>query len=148
MKPLDKLALAQIERRLESLRKVSQLTSIKPGWINFMRTAFGLSLAKLAKKAKVSAATMQHTERRESEGRVTLETMHKIANAMDCKFIYAFVPENKIDKILWDQARKKAALLIKEANVHMVLEDQQVSEGFKIRVEQLADSLLKKGDIW
>jgi predicted DNA-binding mobile mystery protein A len=121
---------------------------VKPSWITYMRKVMGMTLANLAKATKVATPTIKKIEQREAEGRVTLETMRKIANAMNCHFIYAFVPEKEVYVLLKERAHEKAAKLIRNADIHMTLEDQRVTEDFESRVEQLADVLLKKGDIW
>ncbi|MBI2602131.1 MAG: hypothetical protein HYW48_03665 [Deltaproteobacteria bacterium] len=105
-------------------------------------------MALLAKRAKVITQVLHKIEKREAEGKVTLETMRKIAWAMDCEFIYALVPRKEIKFLLKEKALEKATRLIEEADIHMTLEDQKVTEDFKTRIERLAETLLKKGDVW
>ncbi len=148
MKPLEKLALKQIDRRLNRLRSVMEATQVSPGWISFMRKAMCMTLDTLAKQTKLSKPNVQKMEKREREGKVTLETLEKIARAMDCELIYAFVPKQEVHKTLMDKARKKATKLIQKTDAHMVLEGQQVKQKFEDRVEHLASALFEKGDIW
>ena len=146
--PMNNLRLSQIERRLKSIRASVNDTRVKPGWIHFMRQGLGMTLGNLAKRARLSISTIAQAERREAEGKVTLNTLKQIAHAMECEFIYAFVPKAEIQVLLKEKAIEKAKKILSTANTHMQLEDQQVEQSFAERVERLADQLLKRGDIW
>lgn len=145
---MDDLALDQIEKRLKKLRKVLSEAQVSPGWIYYMRHALGLTLEKLGLRAKLSKASIQQLEKRESQGRITLATLKKLAHAMDCEFMYAFVPNSELKSFLFEKAYKKAEKIIKNADVHMTLEDQKVSEGIELRIKRLAQELMARGDIW
>lgn len=93
MKPLDQLALDQVERRLKPLRQHMGNTRLRTGWVHYMRTALGMSLKNLAQRAGISVPTAAQSEKRENQGKVTLETLRKMAAAMDCELVYAFVPK-------------------------------------------------------
>ena len=148
MKPLQKLALEQVERRLNKVSSISEEMKVKPGWINYIRKAMCITLETLARESKLHLSTIQKIEKRESSGKVTLDTMRKTASAMECEFVYAFVPKKPISVIMKEKAYKKALRIIQEADVHMTLEGQRVSEDLKKRAEQLAHTLLEKGNIW
>jgi predicted DNA-binding mobile mystery protein A len=145
---MDELALNQIEKRLKKLRKVLNEAHVSPGWIYYMRHALSLTLEKLGKRAKLSKSTIQQVEKREAQGRITLATLQKLAHAMDCEFIYAFVPNNELKTFLFEKAYKKAEKIIKNADVHMTLEDQKVTEEIELRIKRLAQELMTRGDIW
>jgi len=148
VKKLEKLAVKQIERRLEKLRPMAKDANIRTGWIRYIRQAMFMTLQTLAKEAGSSKATVQQIEKRETVGKVTIETMRKIANAMDCDFVYAIVPKAPLSEHLKRKATIKATRIIREADVHMTLEDQRVSQDIKDRIERVAEELLSKGDIW
>ena len=148
MKPLDKLAMSQAERRFEKLRSIVDVTKIKPGWISYMRQVMCMTLTNLAEAVSLTPATVQQMEKREEEGKVTVETLEKLARAMECEFVYAFVPCKEIKETLHEKAISKASRIVKRADTHMELEDQKVEEDFNIRVQRLAEDLIKKGDIW
>jgi len=145
---MDNLALNQIEKRLKKLRRVIDEAQVSPGWIYYMRHALNLTLEKLAKRANLSKATVQQIEKREAQGRITLGTLKKLAYAMDCEFIYAFVPKSELKAFLFEKAYKKAECIIKNADIHMTLEDQKVLEGIEQRIKRLAHDLMTRGDIW
>lgn len=144
----NKLAMKQIERRLKNLREFAKDASIRTGWIHYMRQALGLTLKNLAIASKLTQASVQQIEKREIAGKVTIETMRKIANAMDCEFVYAIVPKQELNAYLKEKAIIKATRIVQEADVHMTLEDQKVSQNIRERIERIAEDLLTKGDIW
>lgn len=148
MKPPAKLAMKQIERRIAALRSTAKETNLHSGWISYIREAICMTQNILAKQIGLNQATVQQMEKREATGKVTIETMRKIAAAMECEFIYAIIPKQDLSEFLQKKAIAKATNLVNEADVHMTLEDQKVSEKIKDRIERVAQDLLEKGDIW
>ncbi len=148
MKTFDNLALSQVERRLKSLRLSFSSARVRPGWIHYMRRALGITLQKLAERAGVSKASVAQAERGEAKSKVTIETLKKMAAAMECEFVYAFVPKKPVKILIRNKALEKAKRILLKADMHMTLEDQRVVENLKMRIERLADTLIKKGDIW
>lgn len=148
MKPIDRLAKDQINRRLKSLKTHYQDTKVQPGWVKYMRCAFGMTLKQLARRTGLSTSTIAHIERSEAAGTASLNTLKKIAAAMECEFVYAFVLKDDLDAVLKKAARKKARQILAIADTHMTLEDQQVKQNLDERLERLADQLIQKGDVW
>jgi predicted DNA-binding mobile mystery protein A len=148
MKPLDNLALAQIERRLKVIRTAFREAKVRPGWIKYMRQAIGMTQQNLAERVKVSKATVAQAESGEAKGKVTVDTLKKMAEGMECEFVYAFVPKGTISAIQKEEALKKAKRLLLKADTHMTLEDQRVERDLNNRIEDLANTLIKKGDVW
>lgn len=145
---MDELAITQIDRRLEKLRKVLAESRVTPGWIYYIRQALNLTLENLSKITGLSKASIQQMEKREVHGRITIATLRKLAHSMECEFMYAFVPQKNIKSIISDKAYSKAEKLIKNADVHMTLEDQKVREKMELRIARLAKELITRGDIW
>ncbi len=148
MKPPAKLAMKQIEKRLRNLSSFAKDAQVRTGWIAYMRQAMCMTLSTLGKAAGLAPATVQQIEKREAGGKVTIETMRKIATAMDCEFVYALIPRQDLHALLKQKAVAKATRIVREADVHMTLEDQKVSEDIRERIERVAEDLVAKGDIW
>ncbi|HLD99446.1 MAG TPA: mobile mystery protein A [Bdellovibrionota bacterium] len=148
MKQQDSLALAQVNRRLRSLRKVIPDTKVRPGWIRYIRGSLNMTLKQLAKRTGLSLSSIAQAERNEAAGTASIATLKKMANAMECEFVYAFVPKIDIDELMKQAARAKAKRTLASADVHMTLEDQRVEQSMEERVELLASKLLEKGDVW
>ena len=107
-----------------------------------------MTLKQLAGRTGLSLPSIAQAERNEAAGRTSIATLKKMANAMECEFIYAFVPKTDIDELMKQAARAKAKRTLESADVHMTLEDQRVEQSFQERVELLAMKLMEKGDIW
>jgi predicted DNA-binding mobile mystery protein A len=146
---IDKLRLAQVERRVKPLREMAPKTQVLKGWIHYIRTSFGMSQQKLAElSGSGGKSCVNDAEKRELQGKIQIQTIQKYANAMDCEFIYAIVPRKNIEEILKERAYKKAKGLIEAGNIHMKLEEQEVVTNLDEQIHILADDLLKSGDVW
>lgn len=144
----DLIAFSQFERRIKPIRKNLDNLNIKGGWIHYVRSILGIKLTTLAKLTKTTSSAVQQAEKREAQGKVTLETLNKMANAMDCEFVYAFVPKKEIRELVEDRAVKKARMILLNADMHMELEDQKVKQKFEDRVRRLAVQLMELGEVW
>ncbi len=142
------MAFTQFERRIKPLRKHIDSFQIRNGWINYVRSVLGIKLSTLARLAKTTASTVQQAEKREAQNKVTLETLRRMAHAMDCEFVYAFIPKKEVKELVNDRAYTKAKRILARADTHMILEDQKVKQDFDERVQRLANKLIETGDVW
>ena len=94
------------------------------GWIRTMRKALGMSGAQLARRMGVTRARISYAEQAELSGGMTLNSMQAAAEAMGCRFVYAFVPVDSIEAMIAAQARRKAEAIVGVASRHMALENQ------------------------
>ncbi|CDN50964.1 mobile mystery protein A [Neorhizobium galegae] len=121
------------------------------GWIRTVRRALGMSGAQLARKMGVTRSRIAQAEKAELDGGVTLKSMEAIAEAMGCRFVYAFVPPQTIENVIIAQARKKAQAIVGRAAKHMALEDQTVSHSLtQQEVARLMNELMYQmpSDLW
>jgi len=117
----------------------------REGWLATVRKALGMSVLQLAQRRGVTRNQIAKLERTEPQGSVTLGTMQKMAEAMDCRFVYAIVPSDDIETLIDKQACKKALKLVSNAGQHMALEAQSLSnEQMGFEVERLAQELKEK----
>jgi predicted DNA-binding mobile mystery protein A len=63
------------------------------GWIRSVRAQKDIQGKELARRMLVSPARVSVLEKDELRGAVTLKMMQKVADALDCRFVYAFVPK-------------------------------------------------------
>lgn len=124
--------------------RIQGIHSPKEGWIRTVRKALMMTGTQLASRMNSTRARISHLENVEHDGAITLKTMHKIADAMQCRFVYAIVPNESIDDIIVERAKRKAMALIQKTNEHMALEDQSLSEDqLAYEVERLTEELIK-----
>lgn len=121
------------------------------GWIRTARKALGISAAQLGRRIGKTRALVSNTEKAELDGAVTLRTMRSMAEAANCRFIYAFVPEESAEALIRRRAREKAERRVMEAGIHMALEQQTLSQSqIKSEIERLTEEILREqpGDLW
>jgi len=121
MNTFDSLKIVQLDKKLSVF---SNFEVPKSGWINIIRKTLGMTYAQLAKRAKSSPQVIKKFEQNEIEGKITLNTLKKIASAMNCKFVYAFVPDTSIQKTIDYRIEKVSDAIIKRVSNTMSLESQ------------------------
>ena len=121
------LARKQLERRLGPLRAM-ELSAPPKGWIKAIRESLGMSARQLAARMGVGASRIPVIEKAEITGATTLKTLRQAAAAMNCAFVYAFVPIEPLDDILRDRAVQKTREDILRLDHTMRLENQALLE--------------------
>jgi predicted DNA-binding mobile mystery protein A len=142
----DLNALRSLDKKLSSLREDAQFSRPHRGWIKAIREALGITTAQLSRRMGVSQPRIIELEHAEIADKVTLGTLRRAAEAMNCTLVYAIVPvEASLEETLLDRARKIATKILGDVNHTMVLENQNVSqEEIKNEIEDLAHSLILK----
>ena len=123
----------------------------KEGWLRTVRTALGMSGTQLAKKLGVTKARVSKAEQDEPHGSVTLKTIQTMAQAMDCKVVYAIVPKQNVEDVIKERAIGKARSQVQAASTHMALEAQSLSkEQLEFEIERIAAQIMDKmpSDFW
>jgi transcriptional regulator with XRE-family HTH domain len=75
------------------------------GWIKGAREALLLSPESLAQKIGKTRAAIVDLEKREACGTLSIESLVKIAEAMDCELVYAIRPKSRklFSEIIWER---------------------------------------------
>ena len=107
-----------------------------------------MSLVQLAARVGVTQSTLSSSIKMEKEGRITLNKLREIAEAMDCDLVYEFVPRKKIEDLIYDEAMKKTKKLMSETETHMALEDQQVRLNKEERLKELVQDRIYSKHLW
>ena len=124
----------------------------RDGWIRTIRNSLGMKLKDLSRRCSVNDSTVSRLEGREVDGSITLNSLKKLADAMDCELVYGLVPrEGSYSKLLKRQARKYVDQNFDVVNHSMMLEMQQLSQQDREKLAELrAEELAKSVDsaIW
>ncbi len=136
---------SQYKERVNQASLQFQDVEIPPeGWLCTVRNALGMSAAALARRIGKTRALVSNTEKAELKGAVTIKTMQSMAAAMNCRFIYAVVPNESIEAILKIRAYEKARSLVEAGTIQMAMEEQTLSEKqIEFEVNRLAMDMLK-----
>ena len=96
------------------------------GWIRTVRYVLGMSGRQLAERLGVSKNSVSAMEKREREGTVTIRTMMRVAEAMDCTFFYGFLPNGSFEDIVRRRAEAVARGRMERIDGMMKLEGQEL----------------------
>ncbi len=144
---------AQARRRLDLLfRELRQLEGApRPhrGWIRAIRDALGMSARELAARMDVIQQNISELERRELRGTITLDTLRRAADALDCDLVYALMPRTTLDEAVRTQARRKATTLLGSVAHHSRLEGQSITDADEnAQLGELMDRLIDRRGLW
>ena len=137
-----KLAREQLDSTLKIFQPLKSLVPPRKGWIRAIRDALGMTGEQLAKRLKVNKQRIARIEQDERFGRVTLKTLRRVAEAMDCIVVYGFVPRDSLEQTVRNQAKRGAQKRMSRSNQMMRLEQQELGEKEK---EKVLENLI--GDI-
>jgi predicted DNA-binding mobile mystery protein A len=127
--PAETLARKQLERRLAPLRKAPDFARPARGWVKAIREALGMTATQLGARIGVSQSRIARIERDEAEDAVTLATLRRVAEGLDCTLVYALVPNQPLDEMLKARARAAADVQLKRTHHSMRLENQALDKG-------------------
>ena len=127
MRPKDRaIARKSLDQRLNLLRDSTVFARPPRGWVKAIREALGMTAAQLGARVGVSRPRIYEIEKSEISGSLSLDSLQRVANAMDCQLVYALVPRKPLDKLAQDKALKLATERLRNTAHSMTLEDQSV----------------------
>jgi predicted DNA-binding mobile mystery protein A len=145
MKPdFSDLKLRQLDATLKRWRDARLPSRPPSGWIRAIREGLGMTSLYLAKRLGVNLSTITRLELSESEDRISLSTLRRAAEALDCELVYALVPRQSLKETLESRANEIARQHMTAISHSMSLEAQATSpEMVETQQRELAESLLK-----
>lgn len=150
-KVFKQIAREQYIQLIDSAVNILKIRQPKEGWIKTVRMALGMSGAQLGTRLGNNRTITSYLERSELDGRITLHKMQDVAEALNCKFVYAIVPNTSIENIIDKQATKKAEEITSTVSTHMMLEDQALDkETLQKETDRLKAQIINemKRDFW
>jgi predicted DNA-binding mobile mystery protein A len=144
------LQAEQLDSKLNWLR-AHRHELVQGFWIRSIREALSMSTYQLAKRIGVAQPTLAEWESREKDGTISMESLRKIADALECDLVYALVPRKKLRKLMEEQALQLATQIVDDVAHSMKLESQGTTEARRHRaIKEQARLLLEQspGRIW
>ncbi len=126
--------------------KIIKLPHPGIGWIRTIRTALRMSQAELATILQMNQKSLHQLEISEANMKIRLESLEKVANALDCELIYALVPRHALQDRYRDRAHAIATAQLANIANTMELENQGVTISKKM-VDDLTDDLIKNDKV-
>ena len=139
------LRLAQMDAVLQVAASQSLPQRPPAGWLRAIREALGLPTAALAARLGITASGVRKLEQAEATDAITLGTLRRVAEALDCELQYALVPRRPLREMRWQQALHLAQQWQQRASRTMALEAQLVatpSAAANERLEAMAQEIL------
>ena len=128
MKNKKKLVREQLDATLKAFHPLIDLSPPPKGWIRAIRDALGMNGRQFADRLNVTRQRSDQIENEECTGSITLKTMRRIADGLDCVFVYALVPRTSLADTVRKQAKRVACKRLAQASQTMALEDQGLSK--------------------
>ena len=140
-----KILRRSYQKKFDVLKK-AVIERPKQGWLKTIREFLGMTTTQLAKKIDVSQPRVINMEKNEQN--IKISTMERIADALNCDFVYALVPRENIDDIIYNQAKKKALKIMNKVNKNMGLENQlaESEDTLEDLIKELSDNNIAR--IW
>lgn len=138
------LARKTLDRKLDLFPPVDALRAPPRGWVRAIREALGMTAVQFARRLKVSQPRITKLEKAELDGTLSIASLKKAADALNCDLVYALVPRRPLDQLVNDRAKAKAAALVSRVNHTMTLENQAVAnESLAATRDALAAELIR-----
>ena len=120
-------ARRSLDRVLTPYHKLPRRRPLK-GWIRAIRDALGMTAEQLGERLGITQPSVQRLEQSEAEDTIQLNTLRRVAEALDCEVVYALVPRENLQKVYDRAAREVARLELGAISHSMALEDQAVED--------------------
>ena len=128
MKISKRLIREQLEETLDKLKVLRRFNPPPFGWIKAIRSGLNMSGRQLANRIGVSKQSVSRMEQDEVTGSITIKTMRKVAEGLDCVFVYGFVPRTSLEETVRNKSEQVARERMKRIDRTMSLEEQQIKE--------------------
>ena len=145
------LSRQQVEEKLTPWKSLVNRTVPPCGWIRAIRSSLGMRGVDFAHLLGIAPASASALEQSEAAGTISLKSLRKAAEVLDCDLVYALVPRKGLTSALERRAGAKADEMLGNVNQTMQLEAQGV-DSLAVRQqsrEAIIKSLLEKpSSLW
>jgi predicted DNA-binding mobile mystery protein A len=142
----SELRLLQMDAALEKARLAALPERPISGWLRAIRLALGMSSGVVASRLGITASGLRKLEQAEASDAITLATLRRAAEALDCELHYLLVPRRPLRDMRWQQALARARSWLQRSERTMALEAQSVetpSIREEERIKAVAEELLR-----
>lgn len=114
-----------LDDRFQAMQAFTSFKVPSQGWIKSIRESLGMSAADLGDRLGIAAQSVLTLEKSELNGRAQMDSLKKAAEAMDCAFVYALIPNSSLEDFVQRQLKKVVAEKMIKVSHSMKLEDQE-----------------------
>ena len=121
-----RLLRQQLDAKLRGMRRAGEEPVPVKGWIRSIREALAMNARQLAARLGVSPSRVSELEEAERTGAVTINSMRRAAEALNCRFVYMLLPESSLEETLEAQVEKYLREKFQRVGQSMLLEEQEL----------------------
>ena len=139
----------QLDNKIIKFQKLDQIVIPPQGWIYSIRQGINMSLRQLGNKLSITPQSVKEIEEREKNGTISLKVLKQVAEALNMKFVYGFIPgEQTLEGMIEKRAEELAKSIVERTSVQMELEDQKntqerIEKAVKEKAAELKNDLPK-----
>lgn len=101
MSRLDISRLVELDSQFRELAKLQGSATPRCGWVKTVRLALGMNSETLGRRIGISQQGVRKLEQSEADGSISLNTLAKIANGLNCDVRYVLVPRiSLVDQVM------------------------------------------------
>ena len=145
------LSRQQVDEKLTPWKSLVNPKAPPCGWIRAIRSSLGMRGVDFAQRLGIAPASASALEQSEAAGTISLKSLRKAAEVLDCDLVYALVPRKGLTSALERRAGAKADEMLDNVNQTMQLEAQGVDSlaARQQSRETIIKSLLEKpSSLW
>ena len=128
---LQNVLVAGLDARIPALRP-AQANASRParGWLRAVRSVLGLGQEQVAKKIAMTRQSFADLEAAEQRGAISLNSLQRAAEAMDCELVYFIVPRETVARSYSELAQLHDPMFkhLQATEHSMALENQAVGD--------------------
>ena len=134
----------QLDKQLTPLQSFAATARPRKGWIREVRDALGMTARQLAQRLGISQPAVAKFEHSEVAETISLKSLRKVAEALDCTLVYAFVPNDSLEATVHRQAERRAGERLQRVEHTMRLEAQgRPAEEINRERQELAEEMIR-----
>ena len=139
----------QLDNKIIKFQKLDQIVIPPQGWIYSIRQGINMSLRQLGNKLSITPQSVKEIEEREKNGTISLKVLKQVAEALNMKFVYGFIPaEQTLEGMIEKRAEEIAKSIVERTSVQMELEDQKntkerIEKAIKEKAAELKNEMPK-----
>jgi predicted DNA-binding mobile mystery protein A len=142
-------ARKRLDERLLALKPESRFDPPPRGWVRAIREAIGMTGVQFARRSGIRPQNVGALEKSEATGTIELKTLRQAAEALDCRLVYALVPNSSLESSVNERARKIALRDLGRVAHTMALEAQGTGDAdLEERIRAYIQDTLRDRDLW
>lgn len=144
----DAIFRSQLDKYFASMKRIIRPVP-KVGWIAQIRKSLLMTTAQLARRLGIPQSNVSIFEKAERNKKITLESLERIADAMECDLHYTLIPRRGLQSTLSERVRNLYQRDQKMLDHQMRLEGQGTTKSDKRKALEMAMLIINKDKrIW